>query len=41
MEQNVKDERTRNWMTSVLTDVHLWVPVAVLAAGLILLKLVH
>jgi hypothetical protein len=41
MEQNVKDERTRNWMTSVLTDVQLWVPVAVLAAGLILLKLVH
>jgi hypothetical protein len=41
MEQNVKDQRTRNWMTSVLTDVHLWVPVAVLAAGLILLKLVH
>jgi hypothetical protein len=41
MEQNVEDERTRNWMTSVLTDVHLWVPVAVLAAGLILLKLVH
>jgi hypothetical protein len=41
MEQNVKDERTQNWMKSVLTDVHFWVPIAVLAAGLILLKLVH
>ena len=41
MERSDKNERPRNWMTSVLTDVHFWVPVAVLAGGLLLLRFVH
>ncbi len=31
----------RNWLTSVLTDVHFWVPVAVLIGGLLLLESIH
>jgi hypothetical protein len=31
----------RNWLTSVLTDVHFWVPVAVLIGGLLLLEYMH
>ena len=31
----------RNRAASVLTDVHFWVPVAVLVAGLLLLRLFH
>jgi hypothetical protein len=34
-------EPTRNWLTSVLTDVHFWVPVAVLIGGLLLLESIH
>jgi hypothetical protein len=30
--------RPRTWLTSVLTDVHFWVPVAVLIGGLLLLE---
>ena len=30
-----------NWLTSVLTDVHFWVPVAVLIGGLLLLEYIH
>ena len=30
-----------NWLTSVLTDVHFWVPVAVLIGGLLLLESIH
>jgi hypothetical protein len=31
----------RNWLTSVLTDVHFWVPVVVLIGGLLLLESIH
>jgi hypothetical protein len=30
-----------NWLTSVLTDLHFWVPVAVLIGGLLLLEYIH
>jgi hypothetical protein len=30
-----------DWLTSVLTDVHFWVPVAVLIGGLLLLESIH
>jgi hypothetical protein len=29
------------WLTSVLTDAHFWVPVAVLIGGLLLLESIH
>lgn len=32
---------TRGWMASVLTDIHFWVPVAVLIGGLLLLRSVR
>jgi len=35
----IKDPR--NWLTSVLTDVHFWVPVLVLVGGLLLLRYVR
>lgn len=35
------DYNHRNWLTSVLTDVHFWVPVAVLIGGLLLLESIH
>jgi hypothetical protein len=34
-------EPRRNWLTSVLTDIHFWVPVMVLIGGLLLLELIH
>jgi hypothetical protein len=34
-------DAARNWVTSVFTDVHFWVPVAVLLGGLLLLKFIH
>jgi hypothetical protein len=34
-------EQRRNWLTSVLTDVHFWVPVVVLIGGLLLLESIH
>jgi hypothetical protein len=34
---NVKPRR----LTNVLTDIHFWVPVAVLLAGLLLLKFIR
>lgn len=36
-----KIEDPRNWLTSVLTDVHFWVPVLVLVGGLLLLRYVR
>jgi hypothetical protein len=41
MERVHKSERTRSRMTSVLTDIHFWVPVAVLIGGLLLLRSIH
>ena len=34
-------DRPRNWLSSVLTDVHFWVPLAVLIGGLLLLESIH
>jgi hypothetical protein len=34
-------DAARSWVTSVLTDIHFWVPVAVLIGGLLLLKFIH
>jgi hypothetical protein len=34
-------EPQRNWLSSVLTDIHFWVPVAVLIGGLLLLESIH
>jgi hypothetical protein len=31
----------RRWMTSVLTDIHFWVPVGVLMGGLLLLRFIR
>jgi len=36
--QNDEREPTGGWMKNVLTDIHFWVPVAVLVGGLLLLK---
>ena len=41
MEQTDKTVIARNWMANVLTDIHFWVPVAVLLGGLLLLKFIH
>jgi len=41
MTRTEKDGESRSWLTSVLTDVHFWVPVVVLVAGLLLLKSIH
>jgi hypothetical protein len=41
MERMDGTDATRSWMTSVLTDIHFWVPVVVLAGGLLLLRFVH
>jgi hypothetical protein len=32
---------TRGWWTTILTDIHFWVPVAVLIGGLLLLRSVR
>ncbi len=34
-------EPRRHWLTTVLTDVHFWVPVTVLIGGLLLLESIH
>jgi len=41
MQQNGRTDPTRNWVTIVLTDIHFWVPVAVLLGGLLLLRFIH
>jgi len=35
---NDSGERPRGWLSLVLHDVHFWVPVAVLIAGLMVLR---
>ncbi len=32
---------TRGWWASILTDIHFWVPVAVLMGGLLLLHFIR
>jgi hypothetical protein len=34
-------EPTRNRAASIFTDIHFWVPAAVLLGGLLLLKFLH
>src|SRR3981189_3171313 len=41
MEHNQETNMTRNWMGSVLSDIHFWVPVAVLMGGLLLLRFIR
>jgi len=41
MEHNQKTNMARNWMGSVLSDIHFWVPVAVLMGGLLLLRFIR
>jgi len=41
MDRNGRTETPHRWMTSVLTDIHFWVPVAVLIGGLLLLRFIH
>lgn len=38
MDSAEKNDIPRSWLTNVLTDIHFWVPVVVLVAGLLLLK---
>jgi hypothetical protein len=32
---------TRSWWSSILSDIHFWVPVAVLIGGLLLLRFIR
>jgi hypothetical protein len=41
MPQSDRSEHPRSWIASVLTDLHFWVPVAVLIGGLLLLTAIH
>lgn len=41
MQENGRTDQTRNWVVIVLTDIHFWVPVAVLIGGLLLLRFIH
>jgi len=41
MERNDTTNVTSSRLTNVLTDIHFWVPVAVLLAGLLLLSFMH
>jgi hypothetical protein len=41
MEQIGNVNAPRRWMASVLTDIHFWVPMAVLIGGLALLRFIH
>jgi hypothetical protein len=35
---NTSRDRAQSWVSLVLRDVHFWVPVAVLIAGLVVLR---
>jgi hypothetical protein len=37
----IDGDQSCGWLTSVLTDMHFWVPLAVLIGGLLLLKSIH
>jgi hypothetical protein len=41
MDQNGRTDQTRNRMAIVFTDIHFWVPIAVLVGGLLLLRFIH
>jgi hypothetical protein len=38
MSDNRRQKHSESWLSLVLRDVHFWVPVAVLAAGLLVLR---
>jgi hypothetical protein len=38
MTDGPRDQRPRSWVSLVLSDVHFWVPVAVLVGGLLVLR---
>lgn len=38
MSDNRRENRSESWLSLVLRDVHFWVPVAVLIAGLLVLR---
>jgi hypothetical protein len=35
------DAASHGWWTSILSDIHFWVPVAVLMGGLLLLRFIR
>jgi hypothetical protein len=39
--QPIHNDQSRGWMMRVLTDAQLWVPLAVLIGGLLLLRSIH
>jgi len=41
MTRSGDSDQPHSWITSVLTDMHFWVPLAVLIGGLFLLKSIH
>jgi len=41
MKASEQDSYTRGWWTSILSDIHFWVPVAVLMGGLLLLQFIR
>lgn len=38
MNEDPRDERSRNWPSLILRDVQFWVPVVVLCGGLLVLR---
>jgi hypothetical protein len=41
MERSSTDKLARSRTASILTDIHFWVPAAVLLGGLLLLRFIH
>jgi hypothetical protein len=41
MNDDRREPNGRNWLRLVLSDVHFWVPVAVLIGGLLVLRWIH
>jgi hypothetical protein len=41
MERSIIGKHTRSRATNIFTDVHFWVPAAVLLGGLLLLRFIH
>jgi hypothetical protein len=41
MSDGRREHPSRSWVSLVLSDVHFWVPVAVLIGGLLVLRWIH
>jgi hypothetical protein len=41
MQPSEPNSKSGNWWTSIFTDIHFWVPVAVLIGGLLLLHFIR